>query len=115
MIDNKTRGMLETLYLPPIDVIVPDVNILDPTDDEDIAYNAACNERIKERLAAITIRNEAALADPATVERLTDAGVIAAYERPMIRTHYPADDFESEDIVSLDENGEIVVLDAGER
>ena len=33
--------------------------------------------------------------------------------RPMLRTHYPQDTTESEDIVGLDGDGEIVVLDSG--
>ena len=59
----------------------------DATMDE-FAYNEACNQLIK---------NELKFFGPGS----------------MIRTHYPGETPESEDIVTLNDDGEIVVLDTG--
>jgi len=64
------------------------------TDEEDIAYNAHCTAVIVDRLLEL----RAAGAEP-----------------PMLRTFYPHDDDESADLVSLDNDGCVVVLDPGSR
>ena len=55
---------------------------------EEFAYNEACSELIKNELKS--------LGDGA-----------------MLRTHYPGETADSEDVVSLNEDGEIVILDSG--
>ncbi|MEN0021981.1 MAG: hypothetical protein AAGC61_01780 [Microbacterium sp.] len=64
------------------------------TDEQDIAYNAHCTAAITGRLLEL----RAAGAEP-----------------PMLRTFYPHDDEDSADLVSLDRDGNVVVLDAGSR
>lgn len=76
-----------TITLPTIQEVVPGVNPLDPTDDEDRAWNAHCTELVK----------------------------AFAQEHGIVRTHYPFDheDGSSDDTVALDTEGEIMILDGG--
>jgi len=64
------------------------------TDEQDIAYNARCTGAIVGRLLEL----RAAGAEP-----------------PLLRTFYPDDDEQSADLVSLDRDGNVVVLDPGSR
>lgn len=89
-IDKATRDGLETMVLPPHDVLVPGADNVHPSDEHDELYNRLCTERITAQL------------------RSMGPGA-------MIRTRYPKDDNASEDVVTLDEDGAIVVLDAGSR
>lgn len=112
-ITQRVRDNLTTLFLPPHDVLVPGANNDDPSDEHDIEYNRLCNEMIIARLRDIEKSN--AIVDDARREELEKAELGAMLERPMIRTRYPKDDFDSEDVVSLDGEGNIEVLDAGSR
>ena len=111
-IDMETRAGLPDLVLPPHDVVIPGADNVFPSDEDDIAYNQWCNETIKNRLEEVRKANES---ERAGWDEARFGPVPARLERPMIRTHYPDDDFESEDVVSLDDDGNIIVLDAGDR
>lgn len=90
--DDKApeRDSLPVLFLPKHSDVTPGADDDAPTDEQDIAYNTHCILLIKENLRAHG-------------------------EGAKIRTHYPYDDADSEDIVTLDREGEIVVLDSGTR
>lgn len=64
------------------------------TDEQDISYNADCTAAVVGRLLEL----RAAGAEP-----------------PLLRTFYPDDDEQSADLVSLDRDGNVVVLDPGSR
>lgn len=111
-ISEEVRSGLPTIFLPPIDVVVPGANVSDPSDEHDIEYNAWCNEKIKQALKQQADDN-AKRRENWDEEAF---GPTPEYiKNTMVRTRYPADDFESEDVVALDSDGEIVVLDAGSR
>ncbi|QKN87723.1 hypothetical protein IXEL_22 [Microbacterium phage Ixel] len=76
-----------TINLPRIEEVVPGAFPSMPTDDEDRAWNAHCTELVK----------------------------AFAKEHGIVRTHYPFDlpDGSSDDTVTLDDSGEIIILDAG--
>lgn len=124
-VSKEVRDGLFTLNLPFVDVMFPDV-ALDPngspapTDEQDIEYNAECTRLIVQHLKAVRKENNERIA---SLER-GEGGRIPEEERtklieelrtPMIRTRYPSDDFDSEDVVTLDRDDNVVVLDAGSR
>lgn len=76
-----------TITLPPIEEVVPGTDPKHPTDEQDRAWNAKCTELVK----------------------------AFAAEHGVIRTHYPFDlaDGSSDDTITLDEDGEVVILDGG--
>ncbi|QDH93093.1 hypothetical protein QDA02_gp72 [Microbacterium phage Margaery] len=43
--------MRARIEVPPIEVIVPDADPVDPSDEHDIAYNAWITDRVREHLA----------------------------------------------------------------
>ena len=119
-VSSETRGGLETIFLPPIDVIVKDVEVVlgapVPTDEQDIAYNAWCTTQIKNALHAKEAENAAARKE----WNADKYGEMPEYlATTMMLTHYPADtdkpDDDSRDVVALDRDGEVVVLDSGVR
>lgn len=125
-VSKEVRGGLETLNLPFVGVFIPDVlrepitGEPNPTDEQDIAYNAECTRLIVEKLIAKRAENaERVAALEAGVGSLSLEGRAQAIELfsgpPMIRTRYPKDDFDSEDVVTLDRDDNVVVLDAGTR
>ena len=78
--------MSDVLKLPKIEDVLP--NVVDPhqpTDDEDRAYNAECNRRIKEALS----------------------------DRESIRVRYPygAEDGSDDDLLGLDALGELTLME----
>lgn len=114
-ISEEVRSGLPTIFLPPIDVVVPGANVNDPSDEHDIEYNAWCNEQIKTALAIQEKEN--AKRRNAWVE---DFGPMPEYVKiAMIMTQYPSDTLDagndSRDVVTLDRDGEIVVIDSGVR
>lgn len=117
-VSKEVRDGLQTIFLPPIDVVVPGADPHQPTDEHDMAYNAWCNKRILEELKKKDEENQSRIANlrGATNMLAEDReALIESLKVPMARTRYPSDDFDSEDIVSLNRDGEIVVLDAGSR
>ncbi|MFJ4173418.1 hypothetical protein [Microbacterium sp. NPDC089696] len=84
---------MRALRLPAPEELIG-INAGDATDEQDIAYNAHCT-------GAIT----------AALLELRAAGM----EPPMLRTFYPHDEEDSADLVSLDRDGNVVVLDPGSR
>lgn len=118
-VSKEVRDGLKTIFLPPIDTVVAGVDLDAITDEQDKAYNAWCTAEIKRQLL------EKAAEDQARYDRI-DSGEAAMSSSAksdaletlavtMLRTRYPADDFESEDVVALDDDGNIIVLDAGDR
>lgn len=109
-ISKETRAGVRCVYLPPHDVVLPGIDMKAITDEQDKAYNAWCTSEIKNQLVSVKAENDVRRANwPADME------MPEYVAKDMVRTHYPKDDFESEDVVSLDRSGEIVVLDAGSR
>lgn len=84
---------MRDLRLPTPDELLG-VSLADLTDEQDIAYNAHCTGAIVGALLELRA---------------------AGMEPPTLRTFYPDDDDDSADIVSLDRDGDIVVLDPGSR
>lgn len=76
-----------TINLPPIEEVIPGVFAGFPTDEQDRQWNEHCTELV----------------------------IAFAKEHGVVRTHYPFDlpDGSSDDTVTLDKNGDIVILDAG--
>ena len=76
-----------TVQMPRIEEVVPGVDPENPTDAEDRAWNAHCTALALEALKG----------------------------SQYVRTHYPFDlpDGSSDDTITLDEDGQIVVVDAG--
>lgn len=109
-ISKETRAGIRCVYLPPHDVVVSDVDMNNISDEQDIEYNAWCTNEIKRVLAEIEADNVHRRNNWPEGEELPEY-----VKTSMARTHYPADDFESEDVVALDRDGEIVVLDSGSR
>ena len=114
-ISEEVRSGLPTIFLPPIDVVVPGANVNDPSDEHDIEYNSWCNEQIKTALA--NQEEENTKRREAWVE---DFGPMPDYvKNTMVMTQYPGDTLDtgndSRDVVALDRDGEIVVLDSGVR
>lgn len=108
--DIETRAALQVLVLPPIDSVVFGVSA-NPTEDEKATYQRWCDARIREELNTIEFNNSKVVkAWDETVERrpLPDN-----YKRAMLRTHYPYDDTRSEDVVGLDDAGNVEVIDEG--
>lgn len=115
-VSSDVRKGLATVFLPPIDVVIPEANRDDPSDEHDIAYNAWCNEQIKTALLA----KEAENAEKRAGWDHDRYGDLPAYvEKTMVMTEYPGDTTEfnndSRDVVALDRDGEIVVIDSGVR
>lgn len=111
--DIETRAALQVLFLPPLSTVIDGADDLNPSEEDMAAYQAWCDARIREELAA-TERSNAKVAAvwDETVERrpLPDN-----YKRAMIRTHYPLDERDSEDVVGLDKDGNIEIIDEGIR
>lgn len=85
---------LRTLELPPHAMVV---KLADPdsiTDDEDIEYNAWCTAKVTAELLDVR-----------------ESGM----EPPLLKTHYPFDapDGSTDDTVSLDRDGLVVIVDGG--
>lgn len=116
MIDEKTRAGLRTVFLPPHDVVVPGADNVNPTDEDDIRYNEWCTQQIKQALNDVKAENEKRLK---WFEDHPDQEIPEYLEKPMVMTQYPRDTVErgndSRDVVSLDRDGEVVVLDSGVR
>lgn len=76
-----------TITLPRIEEVVPGVDPENPTDDEDRAWNAHCTSLVEE----------------------------FARTHGTVRTHYPfdLDDGSSDDTVTLDDEGRVIILDGG--
>ncbi len=115
-ISEEVRSGLPTIFLPPIDVVVPGANVSDPSDEHDIEYNAWCNEKIKQALK----QQEDDNANRREGWDEEAFGPIPEYiKTTMVMTEYPGDTKssgnDSRDVVSLDRNGEIIVLDSGVR
>lgn len=86
---------MRTLTMPDHSIVVPSYKLGDEvTDEQDIAYNQACNQIITTALVA---------------------GRSAGSLVPLVKTHYPFDlpDGTSDDTVSLGHEDEIVVIDTG--
>lgn len=85
---------MRTLIMPTIVDVVPGANPDAVNDEEDIAYNAHCTELVRSELV-----------------REREAG----HEPPTLRTHYPFDamDGSTDDTVSLNRDGDVVIIDAG--
>lgn len=86
--DKEERDSLPVLILPKHSDVTPGADNDAPTDEQDIAYNTHCIFLIKENL-----------------RELGEGG--------KLRTRYPYDTPDSEDVVTLDRDGDIVVLDMG--
>lgn len=127
-IDEKTRGNLTTIFMPSHSTIVPGADDANPSDEDDIAYNEWCTKEIKKNLEHFhSLQMEdyrrAVVERDAVLAGLNEGDPIPARWRepvaepgaPMARTRYPGDDEGSEDVVSLDESGNVIVLDTGTR
>lgn len=78
------------VHLPRIDEVVPEVDdLLNVSLEHEDAYNAWCNNRIRDAIRAQSL-----------------AGYPA-----MVYTQYPFDDEDTMDLVGLDSDGHVVVLD----
>lgn len=108
--DEKTRASLRTVFLPAHDGVVPEADPESITDEQDIAYNAWCTQFITRSLRELEEANKSSLA---TWDHSKFGAPPAHMERAMLRTRYPRDTEGSEDVVALDEDGNIVILDAG--
>lgn len=108
-ISEETRSGIRTVYLPPIDVAVPGVDLENISELDQSRYKAWCENEIKNHLRSVGVENAIRRANwPA------DTDMPEYVQRDMVRTRYPEDDFGSEDVVAL-ENGNVVVLDPGTR
>lgn len=91
-----SRSYFEVLVMPTIDELMPGEDPDNPSDEGDIFYNQYCTDMIKQRL-----------------ETKKENG-----ERVELKTQYPKDtvteDFDSRDTVTLDDDGEIIVIDYGD-
>jgi len=87
---------IRTITIPPHSAIVAGADDDDPSDEHDIAYNAWATETLTRALLEERAR-----------------GV----EPPLVKSHYPHDapDGSTDDTLSLDRDGLIVVIDAGAR
>lgn len=79
--------MYPTITMPTLEEVVPGVNPLAPTDQQDRYYNNHCTRLVRDALAV----------------------------SPIIRTHYPYDrpDGSTDDTVTLDAEGNITIVDEG--
>lgn len=109
--DIKERAGLRTVILPAHDGVVPGISDLENiTDEQDIQYNTWCNEFITRSLREVEDDNQKQI-DNWDISKFGPMPV--RLERAMVRTRYPKDDDGSEDVVALDEDGKIVIIDAG--
>jgi len=111
--ESEVRSALEAVYMPPVDVVVIGADNADPSPEHLAIYRQWCDDTLKVKLQAVNARNEEIAAgwdEERDLRPLPDN-----YKRPMVRTHYPFDDFESEDVVGLDANGNIEIIDEGSR
>lgn len=119
-ITEEIRGGLPIVILPQAHMVLsgkePGASLT--LEEEDI-YNVRCNEMI---VSALAVKREKNLVGLSILGETGGGGRMSAEERaslieilkvPMIRTRYPKDNSGSEDVVSLDEDGNIVVLDVG--
>lgn len=111
--DSEVRSALKTIYLPPLNVVVEGASNTNPTPEHEAIYKEWCDNTIKMELQAIDRRNKEVA--ESWDEAIDLRPLPEIYNRPMVRTHYPIDDFESEDVVGLDKDGNLVVLDEGSR
>jgi hypothetical protein len=92
---EERKPDIPVIFLPAIEEIIDVKDPNSPTDAEDAEYNAWCTEKIQKLLKG-----------------MAESGVTVAI------TQYPADIFtgerDSRDRVKLDENGNVVVLEAEE-
>jgi len=119
-VSKEVRDGLQTVFLPPIETVVEGVDLTEITDEQDIQYNAWCTAKIKQALLDKRAENQKRIDNirSGATGRMSEeaqAEAIKSLEVPMLRTRYPKDDFESEDVVSLNNDDEVVVLDTGTR
>lgn len=120
-VSKQMRDGLPTVILPPISVVVgkePPLVIGDLTREDEGKYNAKCNEIIISSLIKKSQENDSVIRalEAGEVGRISEEQKNQKIEElkiPMVRTRYPYDNEGSEDVVSLDENGKIIVLDSG--
>lgn len=111
--DNEVRSSLKAIYMPPIDVVVEGADNVNPKPEHEKIYKLWCDNSLKAELQVVDLRNKEIAA---TWDEAVDLRPLPEqYKRAMVRTHYPSDDFESEDVVGLDGNGEIEIIDEGSR
>jgi hypothetical protein len=122
-ITEGVRAGLPTVIMPTHEMVLADVDLREPLSvEDDDRYNEHCNNLIRQALAVMSAQNDVATQLIKAVA--TEGGRMTTEQReqrleelarPMVRTRYPFDDNGSEDVVSLDEDGNIVVLDIGTR
>ncbi|QLF84357.1 hypothetical protein SEA_KARATE_33 [Microbacterium phage Karate] len=109
-ISEETRYGIRCVYLPTYEIALPGVDPENPSDAQKAAYQAIIDNELRRQIMSVGVENEIRRANwPSDME------MPEYVKRDMVRAHYPSDDFGSEDVIALDENGELVVLDAGSR
>lgn len=91
---------IRTVVIPPHSEVIAGADDADPSDEHDEAYNAWATEKLTQAL----LEERAAKPEGDT-------------SPPLVKSHYPHDapDGSTDDTLSLDRDGRIVVIDTGER
>ncbi len=94
------QATIRTIELPPHSHIIPGADDANPSDEHDEAYNAWATDLLTRAL----LEERAAKAE-------------GDDSPPLVKTHYPHDalDGSTDDTLSLDREGLIVVIDTGAR
>ncbi|QNN98599.1 minor tail protein [Microbacterium phage MortySmith] len=109
-ISQETRYGIRCVYLPTYEIALPGVDAENPSDAQKEAYQAMVDNELRRQIASVKVENDIRRANwPA------DTDMPEYVQRDMVRAHYPDDDFASEDVVALDDDGNLVVLDKGSR
>lgn len=115
-VSKQVRAGLPTVFLPPVDVVIPGADPENLTDEQDIEYNQWCNEQIIKALRDKEAENSARVA---SWDEDQFGPVPDEIKTAMVLTEYPhdtsADGDDSRDVVALDRDGDIVVVDSGVR
>ncbi|AWY04490.1 hypothetical protein SEA_KRAMPUS_34 [Microbacterium phage Krampus] len=109
-ISKETRYGIRCVYLPTYAIALPGVDPENPSDEQKAAYQAMIEDELRRQIMSVGTENAIRRANWPAGEEMPEY-----VKRDMVRAHYPSDDFLSEDIFALGDNGELVLLDSGSR
>ncbi|UYL85328.1 hypothetical protein SEA_HAGER_35 [Microbacterium phage Hager] len=109
-ISEETRYGIRCVYLPTYEIALPGVDPENPSDEQKATYQAMIEDELRRQIMSVGVENAIRRANWPQGEEMPEY-----VKRDMVRAHYPADDFLSEDVFALDDDGKLVLLDAGSR